>query len=102
VPFFEQGLHDSDVLKTDGCTGAEITALCQEAALLTMQKDIDAPFVGRFLRLNVGLIFMIDQVPQSAFEAAASSVRRQVTPDVTRKYYAWSEKLGLTNAQRQL
>lgn len=66
---------------TDGCTGAEITALCQEAALLTMQKDIDAPFV-----------------PQSAFEAAASNVRRQVTPDVIRKYFAWSEKFGLTNA----
>lgn len=41
---------------------------------------------------------MIDQVPQSAFEAAASNVRRQVTPDVIRKYFAWSEKFGLTNA----
>lgn len=47
MPSIEQDLHAADVLKTEGCTGAEITALCQEAALLTMQKDIDAPFVSR-------------------------------------------------------
>jgi SpoVK/Ycf46/Vps4 family AAA+-type ATPase len=33
-------------LQTEGCSGAEITALCQEAALLTMQRDMQAPFVG--------------------------------------------------------
>ncbi|KAG5653163.1 hypothetical protein H0H81_002005 [Sphagnurus paluster] len=31
---------------TDGCSGAEITALCQEAAILTMQMDINAPYVS--------------------------------------------------------
>lgn len=32
--------------QTEGCSGAEITALCQEAALLTMKENIDAPFVS--------------------------------------------------------
>ena len=41
---------------------------------------------------------MVYQVPQSAFEEAASSVRRQVTPDVIYQYREWSQKLGLANA----
>lgn len=32
--------------QTEGCSGAEITALCQEAAILTMQQDINAPYVS--------------------------------------------------------
>ncbi|KAL4080272.1 P-loop containing nucleoside triphosphate hydrolase protein [Scleroderma yunnanense] len=65
---------------TEGCTGAEITALCQEAALLTMQKDINALIV-----------------PQSAFEVAANGIRKQVTPDVIQKYHEWSKKIGLAS-----
>ncbi|KAJ4485921.1 AAA family ATPase [Lentinula aciculospora] len=57
---------------TEGCSGAEISALCQEAALLTMQKDIDAPFV-----------------PQAAFIAAAKSIQRQITPSMLQKFHLW-------------
>jgi AAA family ATPase len=35
--------------QSDGCSGAEITALCQEAAMLTMQQDMDAPFVSQIV-----------------------------------------------------
>ncbi|KIJ60305.1 hypothetical protein HYDPIDRAFT_117401 [Hydnomerulius pinastri MD-312] len=66
---------------TEGCSGAEITALCQEAALLTMQKDIDAPYV-----------------PQIAFEAAAREVRKQITPEVIKKYHDWRDRHGLKSA----
>jgi len=66
---------------TDGCSGAEITSLCQEAALLTMQKDMHAP-----------------HVPQIAFEEAARSIRKQITPDMMKKYQDWSEKYGLKSA----
>ena len=31
--------------QTDGCSGAEIAALCRDAALLTMKESMDAPFV---------------------------------------------------------
>ncbi|KAF9220516.1 AAA-domain-containing protein [Gyrodon lividus] len=65
----------------DGCSGAEIMALCQEAALLTMQKNINAPYV-----------------PQSAFEEAAKAIRKQITPEMIRKFHDWSERFGLTSA----
>lgn len=32
-------------LQTEGCSGAEISAMCQEAALETMRQDINAPYV---------------------------------------------------------
>ncbi|KIJ14936.1 hypothetical protein PAXINDRAFT_155829 [Paxillus involutus ATCC 200175] len=66
---------------TDGCSGAEITALCQEAALLTMQKDINAPYV-----------------PQSAFEDAAKAIGKQITPEMMKRFHDWSKKFGLTSA----
>lgn len=66
---------------TDGCSGAEISSLCQEAALLTMQKDINAPFI-----------------PQSAFVTAAGAIQKQITPDVIRKYQQWRDRTGLRSA----
>lgn len=33
-------------VQTEGCSGAELASLCQDAALLTMQENIDAPFVS--------------------------------------------------------
>lgn len=70
-------LHAIAVM-TDGCSGAEISSLCQEAALLTMQKDINASFI-----------------PQSAFVAAAGAIQKQITPDVIRKYQQWRDRTGL-------
>jgi ATP-dependent 26S proteasome regulatory subunit len=32
--------------QTEGCSGAEVVSICQEAALLTMKEDISAPFVS--------------------------------------------------------
>ncbi|KAI0055886.1 AAA family ATPase [Artomyces pyxidatus] len=58
---------------TDGCSGAEISALCQEAALLAMQEDINAPYV-----------------PQTAFVAAARNVKRQITPEMLRQFQRWT------------
>ncbi|KJA16309.1 hypothetical protein HYPSUDRAFT_47520 [Hypholoma sublateritium FD-334 SS-4] len=66
---------------TEGCSGAEITALCQEAAIVTMQGDMDAPYV-----------------PQAAFVAAAQTVNRQITPAVLQKFARWRDG----NAVRQL
>ena len=33
-------------LQTEGCSGAEVVSMCQEAALLTMKDDINALFVS--------------------------------------------------------
>ncbi|KAJ7644035.1 AAA family ATPase [Roridomyces roridus] len=57
---------------TTGCSGAEISALCQEAALLTMQKDMDAP-----------------HVPHEAFVTASKGLKRQITPEMLRKFEMW-------------
>ncbi|KAG2010516.1 AAA family ATPase [Coprinopsis cinerea AmutBmut pab1-1] len=60
---------------TEGCSGAEITALCQEAALLTMREDMNAPHVSR-----------------EAFVNAAKSTKRQITPAVLAKFARWREE----------
>lgn len=37
----------------EGFSGVEISALCQEAAIITMQGDMNAPYVRRSLLLSV-------------------------------------------------
>ncbi|KAF9014894.1 AAA family ATPase [Cyathus striatus] len=59
---------------TDGCSGAEISALCQEAAILTMQQDMSAPYV-----------------PEESFVTAAKSMKRQITPAVLSKFAQWRD-----------
>ncbi|EMD39468.1 hypothetical protein CERSUDRAFT_111775 [Gelatoporia subvermispora B] len=66
---------------TEGCSGAEMTSLCQEAALLTMKKDINAPYV-----------------PREAFVAAAQAIKKQITPDVIEQYERWRTEHGVTEA----
>ncbi|KAG7444103.1 AAA-domain-containing protein [Guyanagaster necrorhizus] len=65
---------------TDGCSGAEIAALCQEAALLTMQDNMDAPWI-----------------PKDAFITAAKAMKRQITPTMLAKYEKWKIDNGLRN-----
>ncbi|TFK38925.1 P-loop containing nucleoside triphosphate hydrolase protein [Crucibulum laeve] len=59
---------------TTGCSGAEIAALCQEAAILTMQGNMDAPYV-----------------PEDAFVTAAKFIKRQITPSVLERFARWSD-----------
>ncbi|KAK0244621.1 AAA family ATPase [Armillaria nabsnona] len=65
---------------TDGCSGAEIAALCQEAALLTMQDNMNAPWVTN-----------------DAFITAAKAMKRQITPTILAKYEKWRIGNGLRN-----
>ena len=32
--------------QTSGCSGAELTVMCQEAAIITMRENLNATFVG--------------------------------------------------------
>ncbi|KAI1789928.1 AAA family ATPase [Ganoderma leucocontextum] len=78
----EAGLDLEQIARmTEGCSGAEMAALCQEAALLTMKADINAPFV-----------------PQAAFLEAAKNIKKQITPEVVQTYTAWRDKNGVTEA----
>ena len=67
-------------VQTDGCSGAELTAMCQDAALLTMRYDINAAFVT-----------------QAAFLQAAANVRKQITPDVVAQFEEWRKRSGVTS-----
>ncbi|OSX57094.1 hypothetical protein POSPLADRAFT_1061796 [Postia placenta MAD-698-R-SB12] len=66
---------------TEGYSGAELTALCQEAALLTMKKDMNAPYV-----------------PSDAFVSAARALKKQITPEVVARYERWRDQNGVTEA----
>ncbi|KAI0286546.1 AAA family ATPase [Russula brevipes] len=59
---------------TSGCSGAEITAICQEAALIAMREDINASLV-----------------PQAAFVTAAKALKRQITPEILQKFERWRD-----------
>jgi len=64
---------------TEGCSGAEIVAMCQDAALLAMRRDVH-----------------ILQVANEDFLEAAKKVRRQITPSVIAKYVQWRDASGLS------
>ncbi|KAL1704725.1 P-loop containing nucleoside triphosphate hydrolase protein [Schizophyllum commune] len=66
---------------TDGCSGAEIASLCQEAALLTMKRDLNAEYV-----------------PHDAFVQAAMKTKRQITPEVIQKFVRWRETSGVKDS----
>ncbi|KAI0927661.1 hypothetical protein AcV5_008138 [Taiwanofungus camphoratus] len=78
----EPGMDVSELARlTEGYSGAEIAALCQEAALLTMKRDINAPYV-----------------PHEAFLEAARAIKKQITPDVIAKYERWRDHAGAPEA----
>ncbi|CDO72261.1 hypothetical protein BN946_scf184970.g113 [Trametes cinnabarina] len=78
----EPGLDLEEIASmTEGCSGAEMTALCQEAALLTMKRDINAPFV-----------------PKDAFVHAARNIKKQITPEVVEMYARWRDRNGVADA----
>ena len=46
--------------QTEGCSGAEITSLCQEAAILTMQDNMNAPYVSLLPFVKQILFFLLE------------------------------------------
>ncbi|KAL7424926.1 AAA+-type ATPase [Cryptotrichosporon argae] len=63
---------------TDGCSGAEVAAICQDAALATMNADADAAYVRA-----------------ADLYASARSVRRRITPDMLAFFEAWRDGAGV-------
>ncbi|GAK65454.1 AAA family ATPase [Moesziomyces antarcticus] len=61
---------------TEGCSGAEVVSVCQEAGLLAMDEDINC-----------------DKIKQQHFESAASSVKRRITSLMIRQYETWRDTL---------
>lgn len=61
---------------TDGCSGAEVVSICQEAGLLAMDEDINC-----------------QQIEQRHFESAASTVKRRISSLMIRQYESWRDTL---------
>lgn len=67
--------------QTEGCSGAEIASICQDAALSAMNEDIEIAAVAR----------------RHLYEAART-VRRRITPQVVQEYEQWRDRSGLRSA----
>ncbi|GAA6012932.1 hypothetical protein JCM11491_006233 [Sporobolomyces phaffii] len=66
---------------TEGCSGAEIASVCQDAALSAMNEDMNAPDIQR-----------------KHFVEAARTVRRRITPEVIQEYEEWRDRSGVRSA----
>ncbi|KAL1412518.1 AAA+-type ATPase [Vanrija albida] len=66
---------------TEGCSGAEVASICQDAALTTMNEDLEAPYVKREHLLH-----------------SARTVRRRITPDMIRFFERWRDQSGIRSA----
>lgn len=64
--------------QTEGCSGAEIVSVCQDAGIRAMSENIEAT-----------------EVKQVHFEAAAQAVRRRITPEMVRQYESWRDQRAL-------
>jgi transitional endoplasmic reticulum ATPase len=69
--------------KTEGYSGADIEALCREAAMLALRKDINA-----------------DVVSKPNFEEAMSTVRASITEEVMNYYKGIAESLSAAVAKK--
>ncbi|RKP09636.1 P-loop containing nucleoside triphosphate hydrolase protein [Thamnocephalis sphaerospora] len=63
---------------TDGCSGAEVTAMCQEAALAAMEEDVD-----------------VAQICRRHFISANSRTVRRITPQMINFYDEFRKRSGL-------
>ncbi|GAA6058781.1 hypothetical protein JCM10212_001897 [Sporobolomyces blumeae] len=66
---------------TEGCSGAEVASICQDAALSAMNEDMNIPNISR-----------------KHFVEAARSVRRRITPEVIQEYEEWRDRSGVRSA----
>ncbi|RUP51716.1 P-loop containing nucleoside triphosphate hydrolase protein [Jimgerdemannia flammicorona] len=64
--------------KTDGCSGAEVVSICQEAALFAMDEDLEAT-----------------EVKRTHFLQALSSFTRRITPEMIKFYDDFKNRSGL-------
>ncbi|GHJ85370.1 hypothetical protein NliqN6_1772 [Naganishia liquefaciens] len=82
IRFSKMAIEDGTAIEdlaflTEGCSGAEIASICQDAALTTMNENLNAPFVRKQHLLD-----------------AAKSVRRRITPNMISQFEAWRDQSG--------
>jgi len=65
---------------TQGCSGAEIVSICQDAAIKAMAESFDA-----------------EEVHHCHLLASARTVRRRITPETLRAYEQWRDQVAIQN-----
>ncbi|KAF9326961.1 spermatogenesis associated protein 5 [Podila minutissima] len=65
-------------LRTEGCSGAEVVALCQEAAMKAMEESLE-----------------IECVSKRHFDQALAALTRRITPEMLQFYDQFRQKSGL-------
>lgn len=85
-----EGAVDLDRLAemTEGCSGAEVVAMCRSAGLAAMREAMAAESEGKMGQGED------DVVMQRHFEEAAAGVRRGTDREALRKLEAWGKSLG--------
>jgi AAA family ATPase len=68
-------------VQTEGCSGAEVASICQDAALAAMNEDLDAPYVKREHLVH-----------------SAKTVRRRITPEMISFFEEWRDQSGVRSA----
>ncbi len=63
--------------RTQGCSGAEVISICQDAGLIAMSRSIDA-----------------EQITAADVDKAVSQVRRRITPEMLRKFEHWRDAVA--------
>ncbi|KAK4705011.1 AAA family ATPase, partial [Phenoliferia sp. Uapishka_3] len=86
VNFAKMAVHEDVEIEelavmTEGCSGAELVSICQDAALNAMNEDIKARNIAR-----------------KHFVEAARTVRRRITREVIQSYEDWRDQSGLRSA----
>ncbi|CAN6619199.1 ATPase family gene 2 protein [Trichomonascus vanleenenianus] len=66
---------DDLAARTEGCSGAEVVSLCQEAGLAAMSEDFD-----------------IGSISQRHFEVALSKIKKAITPEMLQYYEEFSKQ----------
>ncbi|MDO8642887.1 MAG: CDC48 family AAA ATPase [Candidatus Woesearchaeota archaeon] len=76
-----------DVLakKTENYVGADIEAVCREAAILSLRKDMNAA-----------------EVPMASFEEALKKVKPSVTPDIEKAYEELQDKFKAARGKQMI
>ncbi|MCO5554319.1 hypothetical protein L7F22_007848 [Adiantum nelumboides] len=69
---------DEIATMTEGCSGAEMVAICQDAGLRAMNEDLNAPCIA-----------------QRHLCGAAADVRRRITPQMIHSLEAWRDQVAL-------
>ncbi|ORY35743.1 P-loop containing nucleoside triphosphate hydrolase protein [Naematelia encephala] len=78
----EPGVEIEELARiAEGCSGAEVASICQDAALAAMNEDLNAPFVKR------------DHLVHSA-----KTVRRRITPAMIQFFEQWRDQSGVRSA----